>query len=77
MRKDSQTRRQIVPKVFILPNPVYFTPNFCLSQDMDAALPPLTAGPSPRQNGFGLASSTLCLVATPLRRQPNSAIVLP
>jgi 16S rRNA (cytidine1402-2'-O)-methyltransferase len=33
--------------------PIYFTPNFCLSQDMDAALPPLTA-------------STLYLVATPI-----------
>jgi len=77
MRKDSQTRRQIVPKVFILPNPVYFTTVFCLSQDMDAALPPLTAGPSPKQGGYGLASSTLYLVATPLRRQPNSAIISP
>jgi 16S rRNA (cytidine1402-2'-O)-methyltransferase len=37
----------------IFPNPFYFTPNFCLSQDMDAALPPLTA-------------STLYLVATPI-----------
>src|ERR1700722_17988516 len=36
-----------------LPNPFYFTPDFCLSQDMDAALPPLTA-------------STLYLVATPI-----------
>jgi len=34
-------------------NPFHFTPNFCLSQDMDAALPPLTA-------------STLYLVATPI-----------
>jgi 16S rRNA (cytidine1402-2'-O)-methyltransferase len=34
-------------------NPVYFKPNFCLSQDMDAALPPLTV-------------STLYLVATPI-----------
>jgi len=36
-----------------LSNPFYFTPDFCLSQDMDAALPPLTA-------------STLYLVATPI-----------
>jgi 16S rRNA (cytidine1402-2'-O)-methyltransferase len=36
-----------------LPNPFYFTPDFCLSQAMDAALPPLTA-------------STLYLVATPI-----------
>ena len=36
-----------------LPNPVYFMPDFCLSQGMDAALPPLTAG-------------TLYLVATPI-----------
>ncbi len=35
------------------PNPFYFTPDFCLSQDMDATLPPLTA-------------STLYLVATPI-----------
>jgi hypothetical protein len=34
-------------------NPFYFTPNFCLSQDMDAALPPFTV-------------STLYLVATPI-----------
>jgi len=34
-------------------NRVYFTPNFCLSRDMDAALPPHTA-------------STLYLVATPI-----------
>ena len=40
-------------KVVYLPNPVYFTPDFCLSQVMDAALPPLTA-------------STLYLVATPI-----------
>ncbi|MGA2029479.1 MAG: 16S rRNA (cytidine(1402)-2'-O)-methyltransferase [Verrucomicrobiota bacterium] len=33
---------------------------------MDAALPPLTAEPSPKQKGFGLASSTLYLVATPI-----------
>jgi len=33
---------------------------------MDAALPPLTAGPSPKQGGFVLASSTLYLVATPI-----------
>ena len=33
---------------------------------MDAALPPLTAGPSPKQKGSGLASSTLYLVATPI-----------
>jgi len=33
---------------------------------MDAALPPLTAGPSPKQGGSGLASSTLYLVATPI-----------
>jgi hypothetical protein len=32
---------------------------------MDVGLPPLTAGPSPKQAGFGLASSTLYLVATP------------
>jgi 16S rRNA (cytidine1402-2'-O)-methyltransferase len=38
---------------FHLSNPVYFTPIFCLSQGMDAALPPLTAG-------------TLYLVATPI-----------
>jgi len=44
---------------------------------MDAALPPLTAGPSPKQSGFGHASSTLCLVAAPLRWQMNSAIVAP
>jgi 16S rRNA (cytidine1402-2'-O)-methyltransferase len=36
-----------------LPNPFYFMPDFCFSQDMDAALPPLTA-------------STLYLVATPI-----------
>jgi 16S rRNA (cytidine1402-2'-O)-methyltransferase len=36
-----------------LPNPVYFTLDFCLSQGMDAALPPLTVG-------------TLYLVATPI-----------
>jgi 16S rRNA (cytidine1402-2'-O)-methyltransferase len=36
-----------------LTNPFYFTPDFCLSQDMDAALPPLTP-------------STLYLVATPI-----------
>jgi hypothetical protein len=47
-----------------LPNQFYFTPNFCLSQAMDAALPPLTA-------------STLSLAATPLRWQKNSAIVSP
>jgi 16S rRNA (cytidine1402-2'-O)-methyltransferase len=34
-------------------NPIYFTSNFCLSEAMDAALPPLTA-------------STLYLVATPI-----------
>jgi hypothetical protein len=34
---------------------------------MDAALPPLTAGSSPKQRGYDLASSTLYLVATPLR----------
>jgi 16S rRNA (cytidine1402-2'-O)-methyltransferase len=39
--------------MFSLAIPIYFTPNFCLSQDMDAALPPLTA-------------STLYLVATPI-----------
>src|SRR5258706_1240180 len=33
---------------------------------MDAALPPLTAGPSPKKGGFILASSTLYLVATPI-----------
>jgi hypothetical protein len=43
-------------------NPFYFAVHFCLSQGMDAALPPLTA-------------STLYLVATPLRWQKNSAIV--
>ena len=47
--------------------PFYFTPDFCLSQDMDAALPPLTAEPSPKHGGYGLASSTLYLVATPCR----------
>jgi hypothetical protein len=47
-----------------LTNPIYFTPNFCLSQAMDAALPPLTA-------------STLYLVATPLRSQTGSAILSP
>jgi 16S rRNA (cytidine1402-2'-O)-methyltransferase len=36
-----------------MPNPIYFTLNFCLSQGMDAALPPLTPG-------------TLYLVATPI-----------
>jgi len=36
-----------------LPNAVYFTPDFCLSQDMETELPPLTA-------------STLYLVATPI-----------
>src|ERR1017187_922691 len=36
-----------------LPNPFYFRPDFCLSQDMDAVLPPLTP-------------STLYLVATPI-----------
>jgi 16S rRNA (cytidine1402-2'-O)-methyltransferase len=36
-----------------LRNPFYFTPNFWLSQDMDAQLPPLAAG-------------TLYLVATPI-----------
>jgi hypothetical protein len=36
-----------------LTNPVYFSPDFCLSQGRDAALPPLTAG-------------TLYLVATPV-----------
>jgi hypothetical protein len=53
----------------------YFTPNFCLSQDMDTALPPLTAGPSQKQGGYGLASNTLNIVATPLHWQTNSAIV--
>jgi 16S rRNA (cytidine1402-2'-O)-methyltransferase len=38
---------------FHLTNPVYFTPDFCLSQAMDATLPPLT-------------SATLYLVATPI-----------
>jgi 16S rRNA (cytidine1402-2'-O)-methyltransferase len=36
-----------------LPNPFYFTPDFCLSQVMETELPPLTA-------------STLYLVATPI-----------
>jgi 16S rRNA (cytidine1402-2'-O)-methyltransferase len=36
-----------------MPNPFYFAVHFCLSQGMDAALPPLTA-------------STLYLVATPI-----------
>src|ERR1039458_9437942 len=44
---------QVVCVAIHLSNPFYFTPNFCLSQDMDAALPPLTA-------------STLYLVATPI-----------
>ncbi len=38
---------------FILLNPVYFRRFFCLSQDLDTALPPLTSG-------------TLCLVAPPI-----------
>jgi hypothetical protein len=42
---------------FHLPNPFYFTPDFCLSQGMDVALPPLTAG-------------TLYLVATPIGNFP-------
>jgi 16S rRNA (cytidine1402-2'-O)-methyltransferase len=44
----------------------YFAADFCLSQAMDAALPPLTAGPSPKHGGFVLARSTLYLVATPI-----------
>ena len=37
----------------MMPNPFYFLPDFCLSQAMDATLPPLSA-------------STLYLVATPI-----------
>jgi hypothetical protein len=51
-----------------LPNPFYFTPDFCLSQGMDAALPLLTAGPAPKSGGFGHASRTLYLVATLIGR---------
>src|ERR1017187_1100562 len=53
-QSDTQDDHGEIPHLFVLmPNPVYFTPDFCLSQDMDAALPPLTA-------------STLYLVATPI-----------
>src|ERR1035438_9352573 len=52
-KKWQREQKENCSDSFHLPNPVYFTPNFCLSQDMDAALPPLTA-------------STLYLVATPI-----------
>src|ERR1019366_8280635 len=53
-QNDGGNNRDEMPHLILLvPNPVYFTPDFCLSQDMDAALPPLTP-------------STLYLVATPI-----------
>jgi hypothetical protein len=36
-------RRSLIFDERAVVNWFYFTPDFCLSQDMDAALPPLTA----------------------------------
>src|SRR6266481_1066522 len=42
-KKCQREQKEDCPNFFHLLNRVYFTPNFCLSQDMDAQLPPLTA----------------------------------
>src|SRR5665213_4306564 len=52
-RKRQHKPKENCSESFHLLNLFYSIPNFCLSQDMDAALPPLTA-------------STLYLVATPI-----------
>ena len=67
MRADVKLKFSSLPRIR-LPNPFSFAAPFCFIFRMDAALPPLTAGPSPKQGGYGLASSTLYLVAMPLRR---------